>query len=71
MNKLEARHYADYKQAAGLLLDKSLVWSADMELIRVNLGNHINRMAERNDFADFHIVGIVRDLISEENDMSI
>ena len=71
MNKAEARLYADYRQAAGLLLDSNLVWSADMEAIRVGLGLHIASLAFRNDFTDLNILGIVKSLIAEENDISI
>ena len=71
MNKADARHYADYRQAAALLLDSNLVWSADMEAIRVGLGLHIASLAFRNDFTDLNILGIVKSLIAEENDMTI
>ena len=71
MNKLEQRYYADYMQAAGMLLDKNLVWSSDMETIRANLGAYIKRMATQGDFTDFNIFGIVQDLIATENDLSI
>ena len=71
MNKIQKRHFADYRQAAGLLLDKNLEWSADMEAIRVDLGIYIMRMADRGDFADFNILAIVQRLIADENDMSI
>jgi hypothetical protein len=71
MNKAEARLYADYRQAAGLLLDSNLVWSADMEPIRVGLGLHIAALAFRGDFTDFNILGIVKSLIADENDVSI
>ena len=71
MNKIQKRQFADYRQAAGLLLDKNLEWSADMEAIRVDLGIYIMRMADRGDFADFNILAIVQRLIADENDMSI
>jgi|TARA_R110000822_G_scaffold77880_1_gene186680 hypothetical protein len=71
MKNLEARRYADYRQAAGLLLDKNLEWSADMEVIRVGLGKHIAWLAESGNFANIHVSGIVQSLIAEENDMSI
>jgi hypothetical protein len=71
MKNLQSRKYADYRQAAGLLLDKNLEWSADIESIRVDLGKHIAWLAESGDFANIHISGIVRSLIAEENDMSI
>jgi hypothetical protein len=71
MKDLQARKYADYRQAASLLLDKNLEWSADIESIRVDLGKHIAWLAESSDFANIHISGIVRSLIAEENDMSI
>jgi hypothetical protein len=71
MNKQQDRHYANYRQAAGMLLDDNLVWSADMDSIRVHLGNYINRMASIGDFTDFNIFCLVQDLISSENDLSI
>ena len=61
----------DYYQAAGLLLDPNLDWSADFEVIRENLGNYLRRMADQGKVNDFHLYCIVKDLIAEENDITI
>ena len=39
MNK--DRIYADFMQAAGLLRDKNLVWSADLDSIREELADYL------------------------------
>ena len=71
MTKQNHRNYANYRQAAGLLLDSNLEWSADLESIRINLGIFLTKIADRGDFSDIHLGGIVQQLIAEENDMSI
>jgi hypothetical protein len=71
MSKQGHRNYANYRQASGLLLDNNLEWSADMESIRVNLGIFLIKTADKGDFTDPHLSGMVQQLIAEENDMSV
>jgi hypothetical protein len=70
LNKhVNERCYNDYKQAAGLLRH-DLVWSDDFEAIRIPLADLIDFHA---DYA-YHpsaLTDIVRNLIAEENDLSI
>jgi hypothetical protein len=63
------RHYADYKQAVGLLRH-DLVWSEDFDAIRLDLANLIELHAD----AEYHpsvINEIVRKLIATDNDLTI
>lgn len=60
---------ADYKQAAGLLRH-DLVWSSDFDGIRLALADLIDLHAD----ADYHpsaLTEIVRQLIADENDLTI
>lgn len=64
-----ARHIADYRQAAGLLRH-DLVWSADLDSIRLPLADLIEFWAD----ADYHpsaLTDIVQQLISTDNDLTI
>jgi hypothetical protein len=65
------RDINDYYQAAGLLLDPNLEWSSDFEAVRENLGNFLKRMADQGKVNDFHLCCLVKDLIKEENDITI
>lgn len=67
--RLEARSYADYKQAAALLKD-DLVWSGDFESIRLDLMEMIEWHAQNGIYPE-HLTEIVQTLIAEENDLSI
>lgn len=63
------RKIADYRQAAGLLRH-DLVWSTDLESIRLPLADLIDFHAD----AEHHpaaLTKIVRNLIATENDLSI
>lgn len=65
------RDINDYYQAAGLLLDPNLEWSSDFDAVRENLGKFLKRMADRGQVNDFHLYCLVKDLIREENDITI
>jgi len=63
------RHYANYKQAVGLLRH-DLVWSSDLEAIRLPLADLIEFHAD----AQYHpsaLTDIVEKLIATENDLTI
>ena len=63
------RHYANYKQAVGLLRH-DLVWSSDLEAIRLPLADLIEFHAD----AEYHpsaLTDIVEKLIATENDLTI
>jgi len=63
------RHYANYKQAVGLLRH-DLVWSWDLEAIRLPLADLIEFHAD----AEYHpsaLTDIVQKLIATENDLTI
>jgi len=68
---INRRETNDFYQAAGLLLDPNLEWSSDFELIRKNLGGLIKRMADQGKISDFDLYCIVKNLIREENDITI
>lgn len=66
---MKRRINADYRQASGLLRH-DLVWSADFEGIRLPLADLIDLHAD----ADYHpsaLTAIVRQLIADENDLTI
>lgn len=67
--RVEARYYADYKQAVALLKD-DLVWSGDFDNIRLDLMELIDFHA-RNNVYPSHLTDLVQKLISEENDLTI
>jgi hypothetical protein len=67
--RLNARLYADYKQAAALLRE-DLVWSGDFDNIRNDLMELIERHAKEQNYpADLN--DLVQKLIADENDLSI
>jgi hypothetical protein len=66
---MKNRHYANYKQAVGLLRH-DLVWSSDLEAIRLPLADLIEFHAD----AQYHpsaLTDIVEKLIATENDLTI
>lgn len=65
------RIYADFRQAASLLKDKNLVWSADLDSIREELANYIETKATLGSANNPHLIAVVQRLISVENDLSI
>jgi GH24 family phage-related lysozyme (muramidase) len=65
------RAYADMKQAAALLKDKNLVWSADLETIRESLASFLDAHASLGHNNDKEILKLARAIIAEENDLTI
>lgn len=61
----------DFKQAAALLRDKNLVWSADLDAIREDLAGYLEVKANLGSANNPHLIAVVQRLISEENDLSI
>lgn len=61
----------DFRQAAGLLRDKNLVWSADLDSIREDLANYLETKATLGNANNPHLVRVVQRLIADENDLSI
>jgi hypothetical protein len=67
----ELRVAADFKQAAALLKDKNLVWSADLDCIRQDLANYIEAALTDHTWQSATLQRIVQALIADENDLSI
>jgi hypothetical protein len=65
------RIYTDFMQAAGLLRDKNLIWSADLDSIRVELAEYIEERAALGKDNNPHLIAVVQRLIADENDLSI
>ena len=66
----EERLFADFKQAIGLLND-DLVWSDDMESIRTELAAYLKARTHIGSANHPALIGLVRKLISTENDLGI
>lgn len=62
---------ADFRQAAALLRDKNLVWSADLDSIREDLANYLETKATLGSANNPHLIAVVQRLLAEENDLSI
>jgi hypothetical protein len=62
---------ADFKQAAALLKDKNLVWSADLDSIREDLAGYLEAKATLGLGNNPHLIAVVQRLISDENDLSV
>lgn len=67
----EDRIYADFRQAASLLRDPNLVWSADLDSIREDLAEYIETKATLGKANNPHLVAVVQRLIADENDLSV
>jgi hypothetical protein len=65
------RIYADFKQAASLLRDKNLVWSADLNCIREDLAEYIESKATLGSANNPHLIAVVQRLLADENDLTI
>lgn len=65
------RVYADFKQAAALLRDKNLVWSADLDCIREDLAEYLETKATLGSANNPHLIAVVQRLLADENDLSI
>lgn len=62
---------ADFRQAAALLRDKNLVWSADLDSIREDLAEYLETKATLGSANNPHLVAVVQRLLADENDLSI
>jgi hypothetical protein len=62
---------ADFRQAAALLRDKNLVWSADLDSIREDLAEYLETKATLGSANNAHLIAVVQRLLAEENDLSI
>lgn len=62
---------ADFRQAAALLRDKNLVWSADLDCIREDLAEYLETKATLGSANNPHLIAVVQRLLAEENDLSI
>lgn len=62
---------ADFRQAAALLRDKNLVWSADLDCIREDLAEYLETKATLGSANNSHLIAVVQRLLAEENDLSI
>jgi len=67
----ELRIAADFKQAAALLRDKNLVWSADLDSIREDLARYIEGALADHSWQNSILQRIVQSLIADENDLSV
>jgi len=67
----ELRIEADFKQAAALLRDPHLVWSADLDCIREDLAQYIESAILDGTKHNQTLQRIVSSLIAEENDLSV
>lgn len=65
------RVYADFRQAAALLRDKNLVWSADLDCIREDLAAYIEMKSMLGSSNNPHLIAVVQRLLADENDLSI
>lgn len=66
----ELRAFADFKQAAALLRDRNLVWSSDLDVIREDLAEYLDKALLDSTWQNPTLRRIVQALISEENDLS-
>jgi len=67
----QVRAFADFKQAASLLRDPNLVWSADLDSIREDLADYLEVALVDDTWQSPTLQRIVQALISEENDLSL
>lgn len=67
----DTRIYTDFRQAAALLRDRNLVWSADLDSIREDLAEYIESRATLGRANNSHLISVVQTLIADENDLSI
>ncbi len=63
--------YNDMKQAAGLLKDENLIWSADLEVIREPLAAYLDKSASLGYYNDKDILKLAKAIIAEDNDFTI
>jgi hypothetical protein len=61
----------DFRQAAALLRDKNLVWSADLDSIREDLAMYLEIAVLNDQWRNTALQRVVQNLIADENDLSI
>lgn len=71
MTKASERRRADFRQAAALLRDPNLVWSADLDSIREDLARFLEQALALGYDNNVTLQHIVQSLIADENDLSI
>jgi hypothetical protein len=67
----EVRAFADFKQAAALLRDPNLVWSADLDTIREDLADYLEVALVDQTWQSPTLQRIVQALIADENDLTV
>jgi len=67
----QVRAFADFKQAAALLRDPNLVWSADLDSIREDLADYLEVALVDDTWQSPTLQRIVQALIADENDLSL
>jgi hypothetical protein len=65
------RLVADFKQAAALLRDPNLVWSADLDSIREDLSLYLETAVISGEMHNTALQRVVQALIADENDLTI
>ena len=70
VTRRQVRAFADFKQAAALLRDRNLVWSADLDSIREDLADYLEIALVDDTWQSPTLQRIVQALISEENDLT-
>jgi hypothetical protein len=60
----------DFLQAAGLL-EADLIWSDDLESIRLDLATYLRARASLGSANHPALVGLVQHLLADENDLSV
>jgi len=55
----------EFLQAAKLLEDDNLVWSADLDTIRKDLAKYLREMAEKGAISNSHLSQVVRRFIAD------
>lgn len=55
----------EFLQAAKLLEDDNLVWSADLDTIRKELAKYLREMAEKGAISNSHLSQVVRRFIAD------
>lgn len=65
------RRFADYRQAIALLKDPHLLWSEDMDAIRVELAKFLEQALALGWDHNESLHRVVLALIADENDLSV
>lgn len=63
--------FANLMQAAGLLKDSNLVWSEDLEAIRIPLALTLENYALKQQFDNPHLEELAVILLRDENDLTV